>query len=356
MILMLENGDIFKGKSCGHPIEANTVIGEVVFNTGMTGYQEVFTDPSYCDQIIVMTYPMIGNYGICNDDYESLTPSCKAVIAREFCEEPSHYKARKTIKDFLLRHKIPALGGIDTRKLVKTIRSQGSMKGVLAGDDVSEKALKGALESKLTTDQVARVSSKTAAHFPGSGPGVVMLDFGYKKNILTSLLKRGLDVVVVPWNADFETIKEHNPEGIMLTNGPGDPKEMEQTIPVIRELQKTFPLFAICMGHQVFAMANGAKTEKLKFGHRGVNHPVKDLRSGKVFITSQNHGYSVDPKSVKGDLEVTQTSLNDGTIEGLRHKTLSAFSVQYHPEASPGPSDTNPLFDEFLEMIKKGAN
>lgn len=355
MILMLENGDIFQGESFGRPIDDNVVLGEVVFNTGMTGYQEVFTDPSYCDQIICMTYPMIGNYGICNDDYESLTPSCKAVIAREFCDEPSHYKSRKTIKEFLIRHKIPALSGIDTRKLVKTIRSQGSMKGVLAGDNGSMDELKKALGKDLPTDQIERVSCKTAAHFPGKGPRVVMLDFGYKKNILKSLLKRDLDVVVVPWNTDYESISEYAPDGIMLTNGPGDPKSMESTVPVIRELQKHYPLFAICMGHQVFAMANGAKTEKLKFGHRGVNHPVKDLKSGKVFITSQNHGYSVDPASVGGDLEITQTSLNDGTVEGLRHKSFNAFSVQYHPEANPGPSDTNPLFDDFLQMINKGA-
>ena len=345
-----------KAKALAHPIDKNSVIGEVVFNTGMTGYQEVFTDPSYCDQIIVMTYPMIGNYGICNDDYESLAPSCKAVIAREFCEQPSHYKSQKTIKEFLLRHKVPALSGIDTRKLVKTIRSQGSMKGVLAGDEAPKEELKAALKKEIPNDQIARVSSKTAAHFPGKGPRVVMLDYGYKKNILISLLQRGLDVVVVPWDTDFETIKEYGPQGIMLTNGPGDPKEMEQTIPVIQELQKTYPLFAICMGHQVFAMANGAKTEKLKFGHRGVNHPVKDLRTGKVFITSQNHGHAVDPKSVGGDIEVIQISLNDGTVEGLRHKKLSAFSAQYHPEASPGPSDTNHLFDEFLTLINKGTN
>lgn len=354
MKLTLENGDVYQGTNFGAPLADDAIAGEVVFNTGMTGYQQVFSDPSYCDQIIVMTYPMIGNYGISNDDYESLNPACKAVIAREFCEKPNHWKAQRTIKEFLLQHSIPALSGIDTRKLVKSIREKGAMKGVLSGDEASESKIQELLKSKGKTDQIPRVSSKTTAHFPNrGGPRVVMLDFGYKKNILSSLLNRGFDVVVVPWNTPYEAIKQYSPDGIILSNGPGDPKDIMEVVPTIKKLQESYPMFSICMGHQIFALANGANTEKLKFGHRGVNHPVKDLEKDRVYITSQNHGYSVAPESISGtELTITQTSLNDNTVEGLKHKTLKAFSVQYHPEANPGPADTAYLFDEFYETVR----
>lgn len=355
MKLILENGEEFTGVAFGAPLPEDAITGEVVFNTGMSGYQEVFSDPSYCDQIIVMTYPLIGNYGVSDDDYESLTPSCKAIVAREFCEKPSHWKAQKTIKEFMLQHDIPGLAGIDTRKLAKILRAQGSMKGVLAGTKVSSDQVREHFKTELPSDQIARVSSKTVAHFPNhGGPRVVLLDFGYKKNILTSLLKRGFDVVVVPWDTEFEKIKNYNPKGIMLSNGPGDPKDAASVLPTIKKLQQSYPMFSICMGHQLFALANGADTEKLKFGHRGVNHPVKDLKSDRVFITSQNHGYAVRRDSVTGsNLEITQVSLNDDSIEGLRHRELPAFSVQYHPEANPGPSDTQSLFDEFAQLVRR---
>ena len=356
MKLILENGDVFKGASFGCDEPSEPVVGEVVFNTGMTGYQEVFSDPSYCDQIIVMTYPLIGNYGVSNDDYESLSPTCKGVVAREFCERPSHWKGQKSIKDFVKGHQIPALHGIDTRKLVKVLRSNGAMKGALAADGADNKEILELLKKDLPKDQISRVSAKTVSHFPNhGGPRVVMLDFGYKKNILSSLLARGFDVVVVPWNTSLEQIESYSPQGIMLSNGPGDPKDAEEILPVVKALQEKLPLFAICMGHQVFALANGADTEKLKFGHRGSNHPVKDLEKDKVYITSQNHGYTVKTQSVEGtELKVFQTSLNDQTVEGLRHKGLPAFSVQYHPEANPGPNDTNSLFDEFYSMVMVG--
>lgn len=358
MKLYLENGEVFHGTSFGAEISDDAILGEVVFNTGMTGYQQVFSDPSYCDQIIVMTYPLIGNYGVSNDDYESLNPSCKAVVAREFCETPNHWKSQRSIKEFMLAHNIPGLAGIDTRKLVKTLRQQGAMKGVLAGDAASSEKIKALFDKDLPRDQIARVSSQAVSHFPShGGPRVVMLDFGYKKNILSSLLARGFDVIVVPWDTSFEKIQGYAPSGIMLSNGPGDPKDMADILPTIKKLQETYPMFSICMGHQLFALANGANTEKMKFGHRGANHPVMDLKKDKVFITSQNHGYSVAPGSIEGtNLEVTQISLNDKSVEGLRHKNLPAFSAQYHPEANPGPSDTNGLFDDFLAMVQSARS
>ena len=228
------------------------------------------------------------------------------------------------------------------------------MKGLICKAEADEKIIKERLQEKLATDQIPRVSCKNVGHFPGKSPRIVMMDFGYKKNILTSLLERGCDVIVVPYNTSYEDIVKYNPHGIMLTNGPGDPKDVPEVLPVIKQLQSKFPLFAICMGHQLFALANGADTEKMKFGHRGANHPVKDLKLDRVYITSQNHGYAVREESVKStELEVTQINLNDKTVEGLKHKTLPAFSVQYHPEANPGPSDTQHLFDCFVDVIKK---
>lgn len=355
--LVLENGKSFEAISIGHEVDGDGVLGEVVFNTSMTGYQEVFTDPSYCDQIVVMTYPLIGNYGINYDDYENLTPALKGIIVKEACQQASNWRNQKSLSDFLKEHKIAGLADIDTRELTKVIRSEGAMKGIICKADTSESQIQEMLKRKLATDQIPRVSSKTVAHFPGSFPRVVMMDFGYKKNILTSLLKRGCDVIVVPYNSSFEDIVKYNPHGIMLTNGPGDPKDVPEVLPVIKKLQEKYPLFAICMGHQLFALANGADTEKMRFGHRGANHPVKDLTLDRVYITSQNHGYAVRDESVTAtDLEVTQINLNDRSVEGLKHKKFPAFSVQYHPEANPGPSDTQHLFDCFVDVMKKENN
>lgn len=357
---MLENGELFQGKASGdknHQSASKKVFGEVVFNTAMTGYQEVFTDPSYCDQIVVMTYPLIGNYGITNDDYESLRPNCKAIIANEFCDRPSHWKAQKTIRQFMDAHGILGLEGVDTRKLVKILRDQGSMKGIIAGDEVSPSEMRAHFEKRDQSSsggEIEKSSCKTPAHYPNkNGRRIALIDFGFKKSILTALLERECDVVTLPWNTSFEELQTYSPSGVVLSNGPGDPKAMLSILPTIKKIQETYPMFSICMGHQVFALANGADTEKLKFGHRGANHPVKDLIKDKVFITSQNHGYAVSPDSIKNtDLEVTQINLNDKTIEGLRHKKLPAFSVQYHPEANPGPRDTESLFDDFLELAR----
>ena len=353
MKLILENGDVYHGESYGASVEQGAILGEVVFNTAMSGYQEVFTDPSYCDQIITMTYPLIGNYGVSIEDYEGLAPSCKAIIAKEFCEIPNHWKGKKSIKDFFVKHNIPALVGVDTRKLVKTIRSQGSLKGVLAADDLSFEDCAPHFRNSLS-GQVSRVSTKRPIHYSSKGEKrVVVIDYGCKKSIISSLLQRQCDVILMPWNSSFTNVQEQEPDGIVLSNGPGDPSELESVLPTIRELQEVYPLFGICMGHQVFALANNCKTHKLKFGHRGSNHPVKDIESGKVFITSQNHGYSVDLETVESsDLSISQTSLNDQSVEGLKHKYFNAFSVQYHPEANPGPSDTNFLFDKFISMLE----
>ncbi|MFP5386761.1 MAG: carbamoyl phosphate synthase small subunit [Bacteriovoracia bacterium] len=351
--LVLESGEEYIGESVGYDIDNVYSLGELVFNTSMTGYQEILSDPSYCDQIVLMTYPLIGNYGVNKDDFESLTPALKGFVVRECPEAGSNWRNEYSLRELLKRFKIPGIAGIDTRELTKKIRVKGVMKAVLVPVDYPSHNLELVMSRPFETDQIARVSTKSPIHFPGEGNRIILMDFGYKKNILRSLMKRNCDVVVVPWNADLETIRSYRPQGIVMSNGPGNPKDVPEVLPVIRELQKLYPMFSICMGHQLFALANGADTEKLKFGHRGGNHPVKDLRLGKVFMSSQNHGYSVTTQSVNNtDLEVTQININDNTVEGLKHKSLPAFSVQYHPEACPGPEDTAWLFDEFLSTIR----
>ncbi len=351
--LVLETGEEYVGESVGYELDSIYSMGELVFNTSMTGYQEILSDPSYCDQIVVMTYPLIGNYGVNKDDFESLSPALKGMVLRESAEEGSNWRNEYSLRELLSRFKVPAIAGIDTRELTKKIRNRGVMKAVLVPVNYPTHNVQIILTNSLGTDQIPRVSIKTPIHFPGEGKRIVLMDFGYKKNILRSLLKRNCDVVVVPWNTSLEMIQSYRPQGILLSNGPGNPKDIPEVLPVIRNLQQHYPMFCICMGHQLFALANGADTEKLKFGHRGGNHPVKDLRLGKVFMSSQNHGYAVTTSSVaKSELEITQININDSTVEGLKHKTLPAFSVQYHPEACPGPEDTNWLFDDFLQSIR----
>ncbi|HXH74431.1 MAG TPA: carbamoyl phosphate synthase small subunit [Bacteriovoracaceae bacterium] len=351
--LILETGDEYIGESVGHDITEACSLGELVFNTSMTGYQEILSDPSYCDQMVVMTYPLIGNYGVNKDDFESLTPALKGLVVRESPITGSNWRNEYSLRELLKRFKVPAIAGIDTRELTKKIRNKGVMKAVLAPESFTLKNVEALMSKPLGTDQIARVSAKSPIHFPGEGKRIILMDFGYKKNILRSLLRRNCDVVVVPWNASVDMIQSYRPQGILLSNGPGNPKDVPEVLPVIRELQKSYPMFSICMGHQLFALANGADTEKLKFGHRGANHPVKDLKLGKVFMSSQNHGYSVTLESVgKSNLDITQININDKSVEGLRHKTLPAFSVQYHPEACPGPEDTAWLFDDFISSIR----
>ncbi len=329
-------------------------IGEVVFNTGMTGYQEILSDPSYCGQIVTLTYPLIGNYGINRDDFESITPAISGFIVNEVCNHPSNFRSQFSLHDYFKSKDIPGLAGIDTRKLTRIIRQHGTLKGAICGMDVNVNEVIQKLKSQaLPTDQVKQVSTKGSYPSPGRSHRVVLVDFGMKHGILRELNNRDCDVIVVPYNVTAEEILRLNPDGIMLSNGPGDPKDVPESIAMINGILGKVPLFGICLGHQLFALAGGADTEKMKFGHRGSNHPVKHLESGKVAITSQNHGYTVKEESlVSTRLEVTHIALNDGTVEGLRHLDYPAFTVQYHPEASPGPEDANSLFNDFLQMIE----
>lgn len=350
--LTLENGMTFEAKSFGHEV-TTPLLGEIVFNTSMTGYQEILSDPSYCDQMVVMTYPLIGNYGVNKDDFESMIPSLKALIVSEACESPSNWRNEYSIASLLKEFKIPGIQGIDSRKLTKIVRKYGTMKAIISPVETNDGDIQQLLKKDLPTDQIKRVSSSHSIHFPGDGKRVVIIDYGYKKNILRSLSKRGLDIVVVPFDSSLDQIEKFKPSGVVLSNGPGDPKSIPEALPVIRSLQEKYPMMCICMGHQLFALANGADTEKLSFGHRGANHPVKDLETGKVFITSQNHSYAVRDKSIEQtSLIKTQVNINDNTVEGLAHKNFPAFSVQYHPEAYPGPDDTQFLFDTFLESLR----
>lgn len=266
--LILETGEEYLGESIGSPIDGIYSLGELVFNTSMTGYQEILSDPSYCDQIVVMTYPLIGNYGVNKDDFESLSPALKGMVVRECAPNGSNWRNEYSLSELLKRFKIPGIAGIDTRELTKKIRDKGVMRAALAPVDFALDEAKRLLARPLQSDQIQRVSTKNPIHFPGEGERIILMDFGYKKNILRSLLKRNCDVVVVPWDASVEMIQSYRPQGILLSNGPGDPKGVPEVLPVIKELQKSYPLFAICMGRQLFALANGADTEKLKFGHR----------------------------------------------------------------------------------------
>lgn len=350
-VLYLEDGTLLEGTSFG---AEGARVGEVVFNTGMTGYQELLSDPSYCGQIVTMTYPLIGNYGIARDDFESKRPAVHGMVVRRYEEVPSNWRAQFSLGDTLKEFGILGISGVDTRMLTRKIRSFGTMKGIIATGDVAEGELRERLGGEsLFTDHVARVSTKNVFGFAGNNERIVLMDFGSKSGILRDLASRGCDVVVVPHDATPEQVLRYCPDGVLLSNGPGDPKQVPQAAKTIRSLLGKIPIFGICLGHQLLALACGADTEKLKFGHRGGNHPVKDLTSGRCFITSQNHGYTVTESSLAGTgLKVTHINNNDGTIEGLRHESLPAFSVQYHPEASPGPYDSSHLFDEFLDMVR----
>ena len=350
--LILEDGTIMIGDAFGGDVDK---IGEVVFNTGMTGYQEILSDPSYCGQIITMTYPLIGNYGINRDDFESIIPSLSGLIVKEVADFPSNWRSGFSLDEYMKIKNIPGISGIDTRKLTKMIRERGTVKGVICSITKDpEMMLHQVRATVLPKNQVQKVSTKKAYPSPGRGHRVVVVDFGMKHGILRELNNRNCDVIVVPHNTTAEEIMNLCPDGIMLTNGPGNPENVPEAIQMIKGVLGKVPLFGICLGHQLFALACGAETEKMKFGHRGSNHPVKDLKTGKVALTSQNHGYTVNADSVIGtEMEITHIALNDGTVEGLKHKEFDAFTVQYHPEASPGPEDANYLFDQFITMIEQ---
>ena len=375
--LALEDGTVFTGRGFGAVGEAD---GEVVFNTSMTGYQEILTDPSYHGQIVAMTYPLIGNYGVNSEDVESGQPRVRGFVVRELSRLASNHRSRGSLHDYLAEHGIPGIEGIDTRALVRATREKGAMKGILSTVDLDDASLVAKAQASpglvgrdlasevmptgattwepgFSSPFAEKTSVKVGDPDRGKSPHVVALDFGMKWNIPRHLVESGCRVTVVPGNAPVEAVMEHQPNGIFLSNGPGDPSALGPVVENLRRLiniaadSQGVPIFGICLGHQLLGQALGARTFKLKFGHRGANHPVRNERTGKVEITTQNHGFAVDPASLSSDVEASHVNLNDGTNEGLRHKTLPVMAVQYHPESSAGPHDSGYLFAEFRKLI-----
>lgn len=350
--LILEDGHVFEGKSIGCTDE---IISEIVFNTSMTGYLEVLTDPSYAGQAVCMTYPLIGNYGICFEDMEASKPWQSGFIAREIAKLPSNFRNEETLEDFLIQNHITGIEAIDTRALTKRLREKGTMRGMITTDEgYDRETVIARLKEYEIGDVVRMTTCKEIEHYDGTGFKVAVIDLGAKKNIIRELRSRGCEVSVYPSFTKAEKIIADQPDGIMLTNGPGDPKT---NVEVIEEVKKLFatkiPIFAICLGHQLLALANGADTEKMKYGHRGANHPVKDLKTGKVYISTQNHGYMVREATIDRDIaEVSFINVNDGTVEGVHYLGKNVQTVQFHPEACAGPLDTNYLFDEFINMME----
>jgi carbamoyl-phosphate synthase small subunit len=373
-ILVLEDGSAYEGEAFG---AKSTTYGEVVFSTSMTGYQEMLTDPSYAGQILVPTYPLIGNYGINESDFESKQIQVRGFVVREYCPRPSHWQSTRTLHEFLLAYSIPGISGIDTRALTRRLRSVGVMMGILS----SEMAIEEASEElkrlprydsvnfvhQVSTDKAYEwqssmpatanlISSPLKGEDKGEGEArqshITVIDYGLKYNILRILSQLGCQATAIPCTASAKDVLALNPNGIVLSPGPGDPALLNDIAETVRKLIGKKPIMGICLGHQLIGKALGAKTFKLKFGHRGGNHPVRDLATGRVYITAQNHGYAVDADTLKGGLEVSHINLNDGTVEGLRHRDLPILSIQYHSEASPGPLDNMYLFEKFLEMVK----
>ncbi|MBZ9687273.1 carbamoyl phosphate synthase small subunit [Clostridium estertheticum] len=344
--LILENGIIFEGNIFGYLKES---VGEVVFNTGMTGYEEILTDPSYYGQIVTMTYPLIGNYGINLEDVESKSPKVMGFIVREKCDYPNNFRCEMNLEGYFKQNKIMGLEGIDTRALTKILRNKGTMKGIITTKELSQIEIEQKLSAFNNNDAVMKVTAKEQYTIEGIGKHVAIMDFGIKENIIRCFMQRNCKITVFPANSKAKEILKVNPDLIFLSNGPGDPEDLEGVIKVVKEIIGKKPIIGICLGHQLLALALGGKTAKLKFGHRGCNHPVKDIQENKVYITSQNHGYYVS--KLPENMEVTHVSVNDGTIEGMKHKTMPIFSVQFHPEASPGPKDIDIIFDKFLSTI-----
>lgn len=358
--LVLEDGAVFPGRALGKP---GRTYGEVVFNTGMTGYQEILSDPSYAGQIVTLTYPLIGNYGVTPEDFESRRVQVEGLIVREASEEPSNWRSKSTLDEFLKEHGVVAIQGIDTRALTRRLRTRGVMMGAISTDETPEAALArlAASPSYSGVDFVRRVTTDEPYEWPPDDSyatprfRVALLDMGVKFNIMRSLAQRGCATTVWPCHASADEILERRPDGVMLSPGPGDPALLGYIVPTVRKLAERVPMMGVCLGNQMLGHAFGSRCFKLKFGHRGSNHPARDLQTGRVYITSQNHGFAVDPDGLRDGMEVAHINLNDGTVEGLRHRELPVFSIQYHPEASPGPHDSSYFFDQFVELMEKNA-
>lgn len=355
--IVLEDGSEYLGYGFGADVDR---VCEVVFNTSMVGYQEIISDPSYTYQMVVMTYPLIGNYGIADDDFETKIPTIGGLIVKEYNDMPSNFRYTETLSEILEENGIPAICGVDTRKLTRSIRDLGSRKVLITSIDTpKDEAMKILAETEIPIDAVRKVSCKKKWYSRTSNPkyNVVAVDCGMKLSIIRSLNKRGCNVTVVPFNITAEEVAALRPDGVFFSNGPGDPENVTETIELIKNIKGKYPIFGICLGHQMICLAHGAKTYKLKFGHRGGNHPVKNLETGKIEITSQNHSYAVDADSLKGTgLSVTHINLLDNTVEGVECKEEKIFSVQYHPESAPGPQDSAYLFDKFIDLMKEGKN
>ena len=352
--LVLEDGTQVQGIGFGSENEA---IVELVFNTSMVGYQEILSDPSYTDQAVVMTYPLIGNYGMNEDDYETLRPSMSGFVVRDYNDEPSNFRSSKTLAEVMKEYGIVGLSGVDTRSLARHIRNFGSCKAMITNPDVdTADAVRRLKEYIPPKDAVSRVSTKkvyTLGEEEKALYHVVAIDCGMKQNITRMMVQKGMCVTVVPWDTSAEEIRKYNPDGVFISNGPGDPTDVGKTVETVKALIGTCPIFGICLGHQIISLAYGAKTYKLKFGHRGGNHPVKNLLTDKIEITSQNHSYAVDTESIQDTrLEMTHMNLLDNTVEGVMCKEDYVSSVQYHPESAPGPQDSAYLFDNFIAMMK----
>jgi carbamoyl-phosphate synthase small subunit len=349
-ILYLEDGTVYKGQGFG---KCGTAVGEIVFNTSITGYQEILTDPSYAGQIITMTYPLIGNYGVNSFEQESSKVYAKGFVVKSPSRKTSNYMSEDTVYEMLRKMGIVGIHDVDTRSITKKIRSTGALKCVISNEKLSISEMESyiAREKGKIENYMEEVSVKEAVHLEGAGPRVAVIDFGVKRNIVNNLKSRNCSITIFPYDTPYEEVMNMNPQGVLLSNGPGDPKIVRQGIELAKKVINRVPTFGICLGHQILALAMGGETYKMKYGHRGGNHGVYDIDKDRAYITSQNHGYSVDAASLEGKgVIITHRNLNDGTVEGMRHKELPVFSVQFHPEGAPGPTDSAYLFDKFVAM------